>query len=86
MSYLIIETNREVGSVERLCAALGVSVSGYYAWRSHPPSQHQQTDALLLKAIQTAYQAGRSLYMAVRVSMLLYDNRDYAARASGWPV
>lgn len=71
MSYYIIETHRAVGSVERLCGALGVSVSGYYAWRSRPPSQHQQTDAVLLKAIQTAYQAGRGLYGSPRIHAVL---------------
>ena len=71
MSYQIIETNREVGSVEWLCAALGVSVSGYYAWCSRPLSQHQQTDAVLLKAIQTAYQAGRGLYGSPRIHAAL---------------
>jgi putative transposase len=71
MSYQIIETNRAVGSVERLCGALGVSVSGYYAWRSRPASQHQQTDAVLLKAIQTAYQAGRGLYGSPRIHAAL---------------
>jgi transposase InsO family protein len=71
MSYQIIETNREVGSVEQLCGALGVSVSGYYAWRSRSPSQHQQTDAVLLKAIQTAYQAGRGLYGSPRIHAAL---------------
>jgi transposase InsO family protein len=46
-------------------------VSGYYAWRSRPPSQHQQTDAVLLKAIQTAYQAGRGLYGSPRIHAAL---------------
>lgn len=73
MSYQIIETNREVGSVERLCAALGVSVSGYYAWRSRRPSQHQQTDALLLKAIRDAHQAGRGLYGSPRIHAALHQ-------------
>lgn len=73
MSYQIIETNREVGSVERLCAALGVSVSGYYAWRSRRPSQHQQTDALLLKAIRVAHQAGRGLYGSPRIHAALHQ-------------
>jgi transposase InsO family protein len=71
MSYQIVETHREVGSVERLCGALGVSVSGYYAWRSREPSQHQQTDAVLLNAIQTAYQAGRGLYGSPRIHAAL---------------
>ena len=71
MSYQIIETHREVGSVEQLCAALGISVSGYYAWRSRPLSQQQQTDAALLKAIQRAYQAGRGLYGSPRIHAAL---------------
>jgi len=46
-------------------------VSGYYAWRSRPLSQHQQTDVVLLKAIQTAYQAGRGLYGSPRIHAAL---------------
>lgn len=71
MSYPIIEANREVGSVETLCAALGVSVSGYYVWRKRPLSQHEQTDAVLLKDIQTAYQTGRGLYGSPRIHAAL---------------
>ena len=52
VSYQIIESNRDVSSVERLCEALGVSVSGYYTWRTRPPSQRQQRDARLLQAIK----------------------------------
>lgn len=72
MSYQIIESNREVGAVEPLCRALGISVSGYYAWRNREPSQHQQTDAVLLKAIQAAYQAGRGLYGSPRIHAALH--------------
>lgn len=71
MSYPIIEMHRGVGAVETLCGALGVSVSGYYAWCKRPLSQHEQTDAVLLKAIQTAYQAGRGLYGSPRIHAAL---------------
>jgi putative transposase len=71
MSYQIIETNRAVGSVERLCGALGVSVSGYYAWRGRGPSQHQQSDDRLLKAIRAVYQAGRGVYGSPRIHAAL---------------
>lgn len=71
MSYQIIESHRPVGIVETLCGALGVSVSGYYAWRSRPPSQHQQSDAVLLKAIRSVYQAGRGLYGSPRIHAAL---------------
>jgi transposase InsO family protein len=71
MSYQIIATWREVGSVERVCRALGVSVSGYYAWRTREPSQRQQTDDVLLKEIQAVYQAGRGVYGSPRIHAAL---------------
>ena len=71
MSYQIVETNREGGSVERLCEALGVSVSGYYAWRNRPSSQHQQSDEALLKEIRAIYEAGRGLYGSPRIHAAL---------------
>jgi putative transposase len=55
MSYRIIETHRAAGVVETLCRALGVSVSGYYAWRGRQPSQHQQRDAVLLETVEEVY-------------------------------
>jgi hypothetical protein len=83
MSYQIIESNSEVGSVETLGGGLGVSVSGYYAWRRRVPSQHHQTDEALLKAIRGCIRQGGSC-MAVLVSMQRYVNRECAAPASGW--
>ena len=71
MSYQIIEANRQEGVVETLCGALGVAVSGYYAWRTREPSQHQQSDSVLLKAIQAVYQAGRGLYGSPRIHAAL---------------
>jgi transposase InsO family protein len=71
VSYQIIETHRGVGVVETLCGALGVSVSGYYAWRGRLMSQHQQNDAVLLQAIQRVYQAGRGLYGSPRIHAAL---------------
>ncbi len=71
MSYHIIEMNRPAGAVETLCGALGVSMSGYYAWRRRVPGQRQQSDALLLKEIRAVYQAGRGLYGSPRIHAAL---------------
>jgi transposase InsO family protein len=62
MSYEVIKGHREVGQLQTLCGALGVSVSGYYAWRKRPASPHQQRDAALLVDIRRVYQAGRGVY------------------------
>ena len=80
MSYQIIETNREAGGVETLCGALGISVSGYYAWRTRQESQHQQTDEMLLKEIRVVYQAGRGLYGSPRVHAALQQQGIHCSR------
>lgn len=67
MSYQAIEANRGGASVETLCRALDVSVSGYYAWRGRRPSQRQQADAELLEHIRVTQQQGRGLYGSDRI-------------------
>ncbi len=67
MSYTIINAPRDQGSVETMCRALEVSVSGYYAWRKREPSPRQQTDAILLEEIRRIQQDGRGLYGSPRI-------------------
>jgi transposase InsO family protein len=42
--------------VEFMCRELGVSRSGYYAWRGRAPSQREQTDAGLLAVIRQVHE------------------------------
>lgn len=42
--------------VEFMCRELGVSRSGYYAWRGRAPSRREQADAGLLAVIKEAWQ------------------------------
>ena len=80
MSYNIVQKSRQEASVETLCGALGVSVSGYYAWRSREPSQREQTDAQLLKHIQAVYQAGRGIYGSPRIHAALHEQGLHCSR------
>ena len=41
--------------VEFMCTELGVSVSGYYAWRTRPASAHAHTDEKLLHLIKVLF-------------------------------
>ena len=41
--------------VEFMCTELGVSVSGYYAWRTRPVSAHAHTDEKLLRLIRSLF-------------------------------
>ena len=46
---------------------LGVSGSGFHAWRSRLPSAHVIADAALLKRIRTIHASSRETYGAPRV-------------------
>ena len=49
------------------CRLLGVSASGYYAWRDRPPSARSQADAALLARIKTIHAASRKTYGVPRI-------------------
>ena len=50
-----------------LCRLLGVSRSGYYAWRSRPPSERSRFDAVLSEKLETIHRNSRATYGALRV-------------------
>jgi putative transposase len=71
MKYAFIAEHAAHYPVERQCQVLGVSVSGYYAWRTRQPSQRQQQDQQLLADIRAVYQGSRCLYGSPRVHAAL---------------
>lgn len=57
--------------VVRLCKVLGISKSGYYAWRVRPASEHEREDGELTQAIEACYQQSRETYASPRVHVCL---------------
>lgn len=51
----------------RMCEVLGVSTSGYYAWRAREASPRAQANALLQTRIKEVYEQSRQVYGARRV-------------------
>jgi putative transposase len=66
-AFRLIEAEKATHSVPMLCRLLGVSRSGYYAWRSRPPSERSRFDALLSEKIETIHRNSRATYGAPRV-------------------
>ena len=57
--------------VKRMCRVLGVSQSGYYAWRNRGPSQRVQANENLLVRIREEYQLSRKTYGSPRIHAAL---------------
>jgi putative transposase len=66
-AYRLIEAEKASHSVPMLCRLLGVSRSGYYAWRMRPPSERARFDAVLSEKIETIHRNSRATYGAPRV-------------------
>jgi putative transposase len=58
-----------------MCRVLGVSPSGYYAWRKRPASQRRHRDAELREQIGQIHQKSRGTYGAPRIHAELRDQR-----------
>jgi len=66
-AYEFVEQEKANHAVARLCRVLGVSPSGYWAWRKRMPAARRQVDQGLTERIRTIYQASRSTYGAPRI-------------------
>lgn len=51
----------------QMCRVLGVSPSGYYAWRKREPSRHSRQDQRLQRRISTIHQESRETYGSVKI-------------------
>jgi putative transposase len=54
--------------VQRLCRVLGVSQSGYFAWRNRLPSQRQRQDVVLLADVRSAFALSNGTYGSPRMT------------------
>ena len=53
--------------ITAMARVLGVSESGYHAWRNRPPSAHAKKDTMLLKRVRTVHASSRETYGSPRV-------------------
>jgi putative transposase len=66
-AFRLIDAERASYPVAVLCRMLGVSKSGYYAWRGRPPSERSRQDALLIEKIREIHSRSRETYGYPRV-------------------
>lgn len=65
--YKLIEAERASFPIPLMCRLLGVSRSGYYAWRDRPPSRRDRADVSLTERIKAIHERSRGTYGAPRI-------------------
>ena len=54
MRFRLIDAAKKEFPVQRLCKVLGVSQSGYFAWKDRPHCRRQNEDMAFLIAVELA--------------------------------
>ena len=74
MSFALIDAKMANVPVETACTALGVSVSGFYAWKSRPASARQSDDMIMLAHIRAEYATSNETYGSPRMHAELIES------------
>ena len=79
-----MRANRAKHKVATMCRVLGISPSGYYAWRERAPSQRAQKDAELIKRIRDIHETSRGTYGVPRMHAELAAQGHHVGRKRVW--
>jgi len=71
MKFGFVDEHRQTWPVRVMCAVLGLSVSGYYAWRSRPESSREAANRALLDDIRLIHAESSGTYGSPRVHAVL---------------
>ena len=73
MTFGFIEAEKASFPIRRMCRALGVSQSGFFAWQDRPACLRQQQDMVYLAHIRTAFALSNGTYGSPRMHRDLVD-------------
>ncbi|MCG8468711.1 MAG: IS3 family transposase [Gemmatimonadetes bacterium] len=72
-AFEFVRANRAEFSVRTLCRVLGVSPSGYYAWKDRPPSAREVANERLVARMREIHEFSRETYGRPRMYAELRD-------------
>ena len=75
-----MSANQAVYPVRSVSRVLGVSPSGFYAWRKRPPSKREQADDMLTQEIKKIHQKSKGTYGAPRIHAELAEQGWHVGR------
>jgi putative transposase len=73
MRFMLIDGAKAAFPVHRLCSVLGVSQSGYFAWKGRSACRRQRDDMVLLAHIRSAFALSGGTYGSPRMTRELRD-------------
>ena len=79
-----MKAHRAQYPVATMCRVLGVSRSGYYAWRERPPSERARADAALFERIKDIHEGSRATYGSPRIHAELRADGIRVGRKRAW--
>ena len=74
MRFALIDAKKAEIPIETACAVLGVSVSGFYAWKSRPASARQCDDMVMLAHVRAAFATSSETYGSRRMHAELTES------------
>ena len=77
MRFRLIDAAKKEFPVQRVCKVLGVSQSGYFAWKDRPACRRQNEDMVLLAHIRSAFALSNATYGSPRMTRELRNPRTY---------
>lgn len=80
VGFDFVRANHADHAVSTMCRVLGLSTSGYYAWRSRPPSARARKDRVLRDRIREIHQDSRGTYGMPRIHAQLQREGVRVAR------
>ena len=80
MKYACIEQRISHYPTRMMCRLLGVSASGYYAWRTRPESPRAKTDRELLPEIKRIHAQSKGVYGSPKIKAELASEGCHVGR------
>jgi len=73
LKFEFVAKHRGVWPVTWMCEVLDVSPSGFYSWRSRPPSDRTRYDEILIRDIRRSFSDSGETYGVRRIWLDLLD-------------
>jgi putative transposase len=80
VKFALVDAEKAEHPIASTCSLLGVSRSGFYAWKSRPESAHTVEDRRLAVLVRAAHEHGRKTYGSPRVHAELADDGEHVSK------